>query len=96
MTALGAKRSQLLAFLRSEALFIFVVGSILGCVTGVVGAGITVKLLTGVFDPPPTRPAVPWTYLATATAVAAVAVASAGLATLQALRAPDIETLHEL
>ena len=95
MAALGAKRSQLLAFLRSEALFIFAVGSILGCVTGVVGAGITVKLLTGVFDPPPEHLTVPWLYLGllfTAT-IACVAIA-VGYAERRVEVSP-IEILHE-
>src|SRR5207248_10294932 len=48
--ALGAKRSQLLAFLRGEALLIVVAGTILGYLTGSIVAWIMVTLLAGVFD----------------------------------------------
>ena len=53
MAALGARPAHLLAFLRSEALLILTVGWILGLLTGALVAPILVKLLTGVFDPPP-------------------------------------------
>jgi putative ABC transport system permease protein len=94
--ALGARPRQLAAFVWAETGFVTISGVLMGTAGAAWLTWMLVKLLTGVFDPPPTRPAVPWMYLATATAVAAVAVASAGLATLQALRAPDIETLREL
>ena len=74
--------------------------SLAGLLMGAIGAAwltwMLVKLLTGVFDPPPTRPAVPWSYLATVTVVATAAVTAAGLATLRALRHPAIETLRDL
>ena len=75
MAALGAKRPQLLAFLRSEALVIFLAGSALGIITGAVIAWMLVKLLTGVFDPPPDQLTVPWLYLGLLLAAAAASVA---------------------
>ena len=79
--ALGARPRQLAAFVWAETGFVTVTGVVLGAI----GAGwltwMLVKLLTGVFDPPPSRPAVPWPYLAALAAVAAIGVVSAGLAT---------------
>ncbi len=82
MTALGAKPFQLLAFLRGEAALILVAGLISGAVTGSAVAWMLVKLLTGVFDPPPEGLAIPWVYvgvlLVTTVASVVLAVAIAG------------------
>ena len=71
-----------------------------GVALGAAGAAwltwMLVKLLTGVFDPPPTRPAVPWSYLAGLGAVTTIAVVLAILGTLRALRRPALETLRDL
>ena len=94
--ALGARPRQLAAFVWAETGFV----TISGVVLGAAGAGwitwMLVKLLTGVFDPPPSQPAVPWPYLAALTAVAAIAVVAASLTTLRALRNPNVETLRDL
>lgn len=63
MTALGARPHQLLAFLRGEAALILVAGAISGTITGSVVAWMLVKLLTGVFDPPPEGLVIPWLYI---------------------------------
>lgn len=55
-----------------------------------------VKVLTGVFDPPPAALAVPWAYLGGVTLLVAASVLGAGAATLRALRRPAIEELCEL
>ena len=82
MTALGAKPHQLFAFLRGEAALILVAGGISGAITGSVVSWILVKLLTGVFDPPPESLNVPWLYigavLATTLLSVIIAVAIAG------------------
>jgi putative ABC transport system permease protein len=77
MAALGARPPQLLAFLRAEAAFILVAGSILGFMTGLVVAWMLIRLLTGVFDPPPDQLVIPWLYLGflLAAVIASVAVA---------------------
>jgi putative ABC transport system permease protein len=79
LTALGAKASQLGAFLWSEALLILIVGILIGVLLGVGVAQVLVKMLTGVFDPPPDALAVPWGYLAL---LGVAAVASTVLAVL--------------
>jgi putative ABC transport system permease protein len=77
MAALGAKPAQILAFLKSEALLIFVAGSVLGALTGAAVAWMLVQLLAGVFDPPPDHLTVPWLYLGLLFAAAAVSVSVA-------------------
>jgi putative ABC transport system permease protein len=94
--ALGARPRQLAGFVWPETAFVTITGAALGAAGAAWLTWMLVKLLTGVFDPPPTQPAVPWIYLVTLTAVAAAAVVTAGLATLRALRNPAIETLRDL
>jgi putative ABC transport system permease protein len=94
--ALGARGRQLGGFVWSESAFVIGTGLALGAVLAVTIAEMLVKVLTGVFDPPPDALAVPWRYLATVLALVAVAVASAGTLTLRALRRPAIEELRDL
>ncbi len=95
MVALGAKPQQLLAFLRSEGLLIFLAGSILGIVTGAIVAWMLVSLLTGVFDPPPDHLSVPWLYLMALFAAAAVSVAAAITIVERRLEVSPILALRE-
>jgi putative ABC transport system permease protein len=55
-----------------------------------------VKVLTGVFDPPPDYLSVPWGYLGAVVGLTLAAVLLAGAATLRALRRPAIEELRDL
>jgi putative ABC transport system permease protein len=77
IAAIGAKPPQLLAFLKSEALVIFVGGSTWGALTGTFVAWMLVKMLAGAFDPPPDHITFPWLYLACLFVAAAVASAMA-------------------
>jgi putative ABC transport system permease protein len=63
LSALGATRRQMGAFIWSEALLTLTVGLILGLAAGFAVAEVLVKLLTGVFDPPPQSLNIPWAYL---------------------------------
>ncbi len=95
-TALGAKPRQLGGFVWSESAFVTAGGLVLGAG---IASGITlmlVKVLTGVFDPPPDVLAIPWTYLGGVTLLACGSVAAAGAITIRALRRPAIEELREL
>jgi putative ABC transport system permease protein len=94
--ALGARRRQLGGFVWAESWFVTGAGLVLGAA---LAAGITwmlIKVLTGVFDPPPDTLAVPWGYLGTVLALVLVAVGGAGSLTLRALRRPAIEELRDL
>ncbi|MGV8893666.1 MAG: hypothetical protein ACOH2K_12140 [Burkholderiaceae bacterium] len=72
-----AKPPQLSAFLWSEARFVFLSGTIVGTTTGLLLAWMLIKLLTGVFDPPPEYLNVPWLYLALLVSVAFISTAVA-------------------
>jgi len=63
LDALGAKSNQLGAFIWSEGLSILIGGVIVGMLLGFGIAQILVKVLKGVFDPPPEHLIVPWNYL---------------------------------
>ncbi|HEX2948132.1 MAG TPA: ABC transporter permease [Armatimonadota bacterium] len=62
-SAVGAKTAQLGAFLWSEGLLMLITGLIIGGLLGVAIAQVLVKMLTGIFDPPPEALAIPWGYL---------------------------------
>ena len=55
-----------------------------------------VKVLTGVFDLPPSSIAVPWGYLIGVAAVAAVAALIAGAATIRSVRRSGVSVLGDL
>lgn len=63
LDALGAKSNQLGAFIWSESLLILIGGIIIGMLLGFGIAQILIKVLKGVFDPPPEHLVVPWIYL---------------------------------
>jgi putative ABC transport system permease protein len=83
LSALGANRRQLGAFLWSEALVIFVVGMAAGFAIGALLAWVLVKLMTHVFDPPPDALAVPWSYLALLALAGLIAVSASVLIQLR-------------
>jgi putative ABC transport system permease protein len=94
--ALGARRRHLGGFVWSESWFVTGGGLALGAV---LASGITwmlVKVLTGVFDPPPDYLSIPWGYLITVVVLVLTAVLAAGALTLRALRRPAIEELRDL
>jgi len=64
LQALGAKDKQLGVFIWSEGLLILTAGGLIGLLLGTGIAQTLVKILTGVFDPPPQFLAIPWVYLA--------------------------------
>ncbi|MGI8680677.1 MAG: ABC transporter permease, partial [Mycobacteriales bacterium] len=95
-SALGASPRQLGGFVWGESAVVTGGGLVLG--TGI-AAGLSlmlVKVLTGVFDPPPDVLAVPWGYLGGVVVLAVGSVSAAGVLTLRALRRPAIDELREL
>ena len=95
LAALGAKGPQLDAFLWSEALVILGGGVVIGVLTGFALAEMLVKLLTGVFDPPPQFLAIPWPYLAVLAAAALFSTVTVVLVARTAARRPSVESLRE-
>ncbi|MHB8652862.1 MAG: FtsX-like permease family protein [Terriglobia bacterium] len=63
LAAMGAKGRQLGSFLWTEGLIILSSGIVLGFAAGFALAKMLVKVLTGVFDPPPQALSIPWLYL---------------------------------
>jgi putative ABC transport system permease protein len=96
LSALGAKPQALASFIWSEALIIFVAGAVLGIATGMGVAYILVKVLEGVFDPPPESLAVPFSYLGIILTGAAVAVLIAVINALRETRIAPVQRLREL
>jgi putative ABC transport system permease protein len=93
LTALGAKPRQLGAFIWSEAVLVHLGGGIVGYLAGWMVALTLVKLMTGVFDPPPEALSAPWVYLTILAVVAALAV---GLAVVGAMRRAQAAVIEKL
>jgi putative ABC transport system permease protein len=64
MSAVGARRRHLLAVIAGETTVVGLCGAISGAALGGLVTAMLVKVLTGVFDPPPTGVSVPWGYVA--------------------------------
>ena len=95
-TSLGATPRQLGGFVWSEAVFVTVGGLAAGAAAGWALTAMLVKVLTGVFDPPPASLSVPWIYLAIVAAVSVAAVVAAGFATITEARRAPAARLREL
>jgi putative ABC transport system permease protein len=95
-SALGARGRQLGAFVWGESAFVTIGGLLLGTVIAVGITDMLIKVLTGVFDPPPDFLSIPWTYLGAVLIITIGAVALAGALTLRTLRRPAIEELRDL
>jgi putative ABC transport system permease protein len=94
--ALGAKNRQLASFIWTEALFVSVGGTLLGIASGWSLSFVLVRILTGVFDPPPPHLFVPWAYLALLAFATAGAIAVAGLSAIRSARKPAIAIIRDL
>ncbi len=96
LVALGAKDNQLGAFLWSEGLLILFGGGAIGIVMGFGVAQMLVKVLTGVFDPPPEFLYVPWTYLVLLAVAASASTGVAVFVTQMASRRVGVEALRDI
>jgi putative ABC transport system permease protein len=93
--ALGANRRQLAGFVLGEAALVAIGGLALGAITGWGLSEMLVKVLTGVFDPPPAQLAVPWVYLSAVGVIACAAIAAAAAGVIRVATRPPIATLRE-
>jgi putative ABC transport system permease protein len=93
---LGARRGQLRGLVLSEALAVTLGGLIGGAVVAWALAAMLIKVLTGVFDPPPSAAVAPWSYLTATLVVAVVAIVVGALASAQGSTRPAVEELREL
>jgi putative ABC transport system permease protein len=94
-TALGAKPRDLGAFVWAESGLVTGGGLLLGVAVAAAISTMLISILTGVFDPPPDAPAIPWAYLVVLVALAVAAAAIAGGITLRRLRRPAISVLRD-
>jgi putative ABC transport system permease protein len=83
LSALGATRSQIASLIASEATYVTIGGLIAGGFGGWLMSEMLVKVLNGVFDPPPSTLAIPVAYLV---AVAAAMVVGVVMAVLRGSR----------
>jgi putative ABC transport system permease protein len=95
-TVLGATRRQLRGLVLSEAAVMTAGGLAGGALIGWSLSQMLVKVLTGVFDPPPSAIAVPWTYLALTLGAAVAAIAAAAVNAARGSSRPAVEELREL
>ena len=95
-SALGARTRQLASFVWSEAIFVTLGGVILGVLSGWGLSFIIIKILTGVFDPPPAHMFFPWAYLAALGGVTLGAVVVAGMSVIRAARRPAVDIVRDL
>ena len=96
MTALGASLRRAAAFLWSEAALVLLAALALSAVLGWLVAEMLIAMLQHVFDPPPDKLAVPWSFLARLGGAAlAGCLAAAALAALQIRRLPLGAILRE-
>ena len=95
-SALGARRRQLGGFVWSEVAFIGLGGVLAGAVGGWGLSEVLVKVLNGVFDPPPAALAVPWVYLALAAAVTVISLAVSGGSAIFAAGTSRLEALRDV
>jgi putative ABC transport system permease protein len=95
-TALGANRRHLRGMIGSDAVVLAVLGLAAGAVSGAVLSVMLVKVLTGVFDPPPSAIAVPWGYLGIVGIVTVLALATVTTVATRITARPAIGVLREL
>lgn len=93
LAVLGASVRQRASFLWTEARWIVTAGVVGGTATGLLVAYLLVKVLNGIFDPPPEQPAIPVVFV---TVSLAAVVGSAMLAALASARWSGRVTAAEL
>jgi putative ABC transport system permease protein len=95
-TGLGARPKDLAGFVWSETIFVLAGGILSGTIVGLLLAEVLVKLLTGVFDPPPTRLSIPVVYLLGLLLVTVGSGVAAAAGAIRSTRSPAMEILRDL
>jgi putative ABC transport system permease protein len=95
-TALGGTARQLRGFVFGEAAVLTAGGLVAGAAIGTLLSQMLVKVLTGVFDPPPSVLAVPWPYLTGVGVITVAALALVSAVAVRMARRPAISVLREL
>ncbi|WP_119580346.1 FtsX-like permease family protein [Streptomyces europaeiscabiei] len=95
-TVLGATRRHLRGMVLTEAILLIAGGLAGGALIGWALSQMLVKVLTGVFDPPPAALAVPVAYLTLTAFAATAAVLAAALNGVRRAARPAVEELRDL
>ena len=93
---LGARRRQLRGLALSEGLLITLGGLAGGALIAWGLTQMLIKVLTGVFDPPPSVIAIPWGYLSITVIAVVAALGAAALVSARASTRPAVEELRDL
>jgi putative ABC transport system permease protein len=94
--SLGANSRHLSSFIWSEAFFMTVGGIVLGALAGWSLSLVMVRIMSGVFDPPPEHLLVPLAYLALVLGIMIAAVLTAGVVMIRTAQKPAIEIIRDL
>lgn len=73
-----------------------ITGAILGGAAGWILSQMLVKVLGGVFDPPPEHLSVPWAYFGLIAGLGILGLVVAALTAIRAARRPPLAVLREL
>jgi putative ABC transport system permease protein len=96
LAILGATRRQRAGFLWTEARALTIAGVLGGLVTGALIALQLIKVLNGIFDPPPQHAAVPWAFITVVVAAVVAAAATAATASARWAGRVDASRLRDL
>ncbi|HEY0645963.1 MAG TPA: ABC transporter permease, partial [Nocardioides sp.] len=94
-SVLGARRRQLVNLAVSEAAMTSAIGLASGGLIGWAMSRMLVKVLSGVFDPPPAALAIPWGYLMSVAVAALAAVAAASIVASRLSASATVADLRE-
>ncbi|MCW2803291.1 MAG: hypothetical protein JWN06_1508 [Propionibacteriaceae bacterium] len=92
---LGVRGKELAGFITSEAAILLLGGVGAGLLLGAALSQTLVRVLTGVFDPPPAALTLPWSYLVVLVAAITAATAISALSFLRWARHAPVSTLRE-
>ena len=96
MSALGGRRRHLRVTVASDTVLVGTAGAIGGAALGTLLTQTLVKVLTGVFDPPPSAITVPWPYVAELSVLVMACLAIVTIGTVQVAARNLVPTIRRL
>jgi putative ABC transport system permease protein len=95
-TALGATGRQRRGLIGAEAAVLGAGGIAAGAAVGWLLSEVLVAVLTGVFDPPPEAPSIPWSYLGVTVLITVAGLGAAATVAYRSTARPTIAVVKEL